>query len=322
MIAMALKAYDRRNTLSAKLKRNKHKIFAVFVCLIFFIVLNLQNTKKQRYEIAEAKLEDVTMTIELPGEVESSISVDVKPRVSGIIKSINFKDGQNVQMGDTLFIIDDTTIKSDLEKAKAELDVANAHPATPKEQYAIIDALTAKVKLYKLQLEYCIITSPIAGITGKTTLQIGDLIEQNQDQVLVTIYKPAPVTVKLYIPPEYQELVQKHYFSDKIIARIDELPITSFIKKLNKEVATANFENNDNSLWPGQMVNVKLELFTQKNALTIPSKAVWTEQNKHYVKLANSSKKEVKVAFISNNVAVINYGLMPGDKVVSGIIHD
>src|ERR1700756_444123 len=63
---------------------------------------------------------------EYTGRTEAIESVDVRPRVSGYIDQISFKDGQLVKPGDVLFVIDPRPYQDVLDQAKANLQDAEA----------------------------------------------------------------------------------------------------------------------------------------------------------------------------------------------------
>jgi len=63
---------------------------------------------------------------EYPGHVESIEYVELRPRVSGYIDSIHFKDGAEVKVGDLLFIVDPKPYEAELERANAELERAKS----------------------------------------------------------------------------------------------------------------------------------------------------------------------------------------------------
>src|SRR5262245_63085857 len=75
---------------------------------------------------------EITEWDEFTGQFSAVDFVEMRPRVSGYIESVHFKDGQFVQKGDLLYIIDprpfDIALRSaeaQLEQSKAQLDVAN-----------------------------------------------------------------------------------------------------------------------------------------------------------------------------------------------------
>src|SRR5262245_40154044 len=60
------------------------------------------------------------------GSLEANESVDLQPQVSGMITSLNFKEGDAVHKGDLLVKINDADLKAQLQKQEATLDVANS----------------------------------------------------------------------------------------------------------------------------------------------------------------------------------------------------
>lgn len=76
--------------------------------------------------VATPRISAVTNWDEYPGHIEAIETVDIQPRVSGYIKSINFKDGAYVNEGDLLFVIDSEKYENELARARAELLRARA----------------------------------------------------------------------------------------------------------------------------------------------------------------------------------------------------
>jgi multidrug efflux system membrane fusion protein len=74
-------------------------------------------------------------------------------------------------------------------------------------------------------------------------------------------------------------------------------------------------------LWPGQFVDVILNLSLQPNAIVVPSAALQTSQNGTFVYIVKedmtAQQQPVKVARTMGDMAVITSGLEPGQKVVT-----
>ena len=83
----------------------------------------------------------------------------------------------------------------------------------------------------------------------------------------------------------------------------------------------ATFDNKQHVLWPGQFVDVSLDLTIQPNAIVIPSAALQTSQNGSYVYVVNpdmtAQVQQVKVARTMGDTAVIASGLQPGQRVIT-----
>jgi multidrug efflux system membrane fusion protein len=79
-------------------------------------------------------------------------------------------------------------------------------------------------------------------------------------------------------------------------------------------------QNRDRRLWPGEFVDVNLNLSTQKNAIIVPTKAVQTGQQGDYVyviKADNTAEaRPVTTAGAYQSVTLIAKGLNPGETVV------
>jgi RND family efflux transporter MFP subunit len=141
------------------------------------------------------------------GHFEAVNSVDIRPRVSGYLQSINFRDGQMVHKGDLLFVIDPRPYQAVLDQAKgqeahaqsAESD-ANIELARAKkllsdgaiaeqeyqtrlatEQQAAADVLAAKaaVESAALNLGFTRVISPINGRTSDRRIAPGNLVTQD-----------------------------------------------------------------------------------------------------------------------------------------------
>ncbi len=175
--------------------------------------------------VASALERDVTEWDEFTGRLEAVESVEVRPRVTGYIESVNFTEGSTVRKGDLLFVIDPRPYRAELSKAEAELaravagselaasDAARSEKlvdikAVSREEYdtrvnasreatANVAAARAAVDAAKLNLEFTRITSPITGRVGKAAITAGNLVTggSNAAAVLTTVVSIDPIYV-------------------------------------------------------------------------------------------------------------------------------
>ena len=80
-----------------------------------------QQAPAPQVSVASALERDVTEWDEFTGRLEAVESVEVRPRVTGYIESVNFTEGSTVRKGDLLFVIDPRPYRAELSKAEAEL---------------------------------------------------------------------------------------------------------------------------------------------------------------------------------------------------------
>ena len=102
---------------------------------VFGVLLTLLSGCKPKQQVAppppevsvvQPVLKEVTEWDDFTGRLEPIKSVEVRPRVSGYLDSIHFKDGQVVKTGDLLFVIDPRPYEAEAQRARANLKRAEA----------------------------------------------------------------------------------------------------------------------------------------------------------------------------------------------------
>jgi RND family efflux transporter MFP subunit len=175
--------------------------------------------------VAAALARDVVEWDEFTGRLEAVESVEVRPRVTGYIDTVNFTEGAIVRKGDLLFVIDPRPYRAELERTQAELsravaraelsatDVARSEKllaikAVSQEEYdqrvnaarearANVAAARAAVDTAKLNLEFTRVTSPIAGRVGRAAVTAGNLVNggATTQSLLTTVVSIDPIYV-------------------------------------------------------------------------------------------------------------------------------
>jgi RND family efflux transporter MFP subunit len=146
----------------------------------------------------------VTDYDEFTGRFEAAEHVSVQARVSGYLNSVHFQDGQLVNAGDLLFVIDPRPFEAVVARAQAalaraesqvtlsELEVARAERllstnAMAREEVdsrraalraarADADAARADLRAARLELEFTRVTAPVAGRVSSTLVDVGNLV--------------------------------------------------------------------------------------------------------------------------------------------------
>ena len=152
---------------------------------------------------------------ELPGRVEAIQDAQIRARVTGIVKEINFRQGGEVKEGQLLFTIDPAPYEAELNRAQAELQRAEADAgsvrlqaerygrliksnaisrqeydnavATAKQADAAIAAARAAVQSAEINLGYTRVESPIDGRIGKSLVTEGALVSAQNATQMATV---------------------------------------------------------------------------------------------------------------------------------------
>ena len=310
--------------------------------------------------IGTAERKTVPVELSATGTVEPFATVTIKSQITGTLQIIHFKEGDEVKKGDLLFTLDKRPFTATLHQAQgtlirdqAELDNARKelqrYAEASQKGYvsteqadqaktrvatlsATIKADEAAVENSRLQLEYCTISSPINGHTGVLPVAVGDLIKANADSAMVTINQVQPVKVAFTVPGRYFSEIttyrQKKSLQVKITGPGGEATRGTFSFVDNSvDTATgtillkADVANEDKTLWPGQFVDVRLQLTSRPNMTTVPSQAVQIGQDGAHLFVVKDDftveDRKVTVGQISDGETVVESGLNPGERVVT-----
>jgi len=188
--------------------------------------------------VARAERASVPYTIEANGVVTPLQSVAVLPQVDGIVTSVDFQEGQEVQAGQVLFRVDDRPYRAAYQQALAILQRDSASAANAQGQvnrYAKLvqskvvtaeegDQLTttaatsqatvaadrAAVANARFNLDNTVIRAPISGKTGSVLVKRGNLVHSGGGTPLVLINQVRPILVRFAVPSSQLPLILQY----------------------------------------------------------------------------------------------------------------
>ena len=166
---------------------------------------------------------DATFFVDFPGRTAAFESVDVRARIKGFLRNVNFRDGQDLNVGDLLFEIEPETYQAAVETAIAnvaqavanlkledatlqrreqafktqavsELDVIDAQ-ARKSVAEAQLSAAKAALKQAELDLSYTQVTAPIAGRAARRLVSVGNLVGGGEATLLTQIVVVDPLYI-------------------------------------------------------------------------------------------------------------------------------
>ena len=322
---------------------------------------NKELRKQPEVPVITALATQKTVPVELTatGHVEAQATVEIRSQVTGTLKTVHFREGETVKAGELLFTVDTRPFAAALAKAEAALDKDRAElnnarreqdryskaakkglvsaeqadqattrvatlNATIKEGQAAVDAA-------RLELDYCLIRSPMEGRAGEIQSHQGNLVRANSDAPLVTIRRMRPLEVGFTVPSRNlsEIIAQQARGQLRVTAAppgVEPVPGTlNFIDNTVDPTTgvirlKATFDGNGALLWPGQMVDVRLRITELPDRITIPAQAVQTGQEGTYLYVVKEDQvvtlRPVTVVLSVAGEAVIEGDLAEGERVV------
>ncbi len=289
------------------------------------------------------------------GTVVSNATVQVTARIQGQLLKAYFTEGQMVHQGDLLFQIDPAPYQAAYDSAAASLASAKAKA----ERYARLlaekavapqDADDAKAAYLmavaaadtaRLNLGYTQIRSPITGKTGAILVQPGNQITASAGittgttatSALVTITQLRPIKISFDLPQADLPRIQKRMGKQGMQVTLTQqgatdAPLTAMADFVGNEVdprsgtveLRATFGNENDTLVPGQLVDVGVVLDTYKGATVVPHDAVNLGPSTSFVYVVKDGKAvmvPVTVLHDDGTNAAIKGKLKPGDTIIT-----
>ena len=234
-----------------------------------------------------------------------------------------------------------------LASAKADLDRYEllapqnlASKQTLDSQHALVAQLEAQIKgdqanidNARTQLSYTTIVSPIQGKTGIRRVDPGNNVHATDTTGIVVVTQVQPIACIFTLPEEALPTLNRALEAGTVAVtamsrdnktELDNGTIALIDNQIDQSTGTirvkATFPNPHNALWPGEFVNARVLVRTEKNALTVPTAAIQRGPNGMFTYVVkNDSTVEVrplKVGDESDVLTVVTDGLKDGEQVV------
>jgi multidrug efflux system membrane fusion protein len=215
--------------------------------------------------------------------------------------------------------------------SKQTVDTARAAFDQLKAQVQVDQALIDNART---QLDYTRITSPINGRTGIRLVDPGNIVRAAGTTGIVVVTQVQPISVIFTLPEEDLSAVGAALAAGPVkvttLSRdgkteLDQGTLTLIDNEIDQPTGTAKlkatFSNTRNSLWPGQYVNARVLIRTDRNALTLPTAAVQLGPNGPFTYVIKSdSTVEVRSLTLgdeSDGMTVIKTGIALNERVVT-----
>jgi len=223
-----------------------------------------------------------------------------------------------------------TLVKKDFETQQT-VDLQQANVDRLK---STLDADQGAIEAAQTQFNYTTITAPIDGVVGFRQVDVGNIIHTNDANPLTVLTQIKPCTVIFTLPqddlgPVREAMLQQANVSVLAFDQDDKAQLAQgLLLLINNQIdqATssiqlkAQFPNEDERLWPGEFVRIRILIKTRKDVVTIPPVAVQRGPNGLYawvVKPDNTvDQRSIETTSVNNDLVIVNKGIASGERVV------
>ena len=364
-----------------------HRLIPRMIPLALLIAIPLAggcNTKSREVGKAEPPVVpvaqplkgEVTDYVEFTGRTNAIESVNIVPRVTGYLTKMPFKEGAEVKAGELLFEIDPRPYQAQLDQADGQVNLYQAQyklaeitlmrdrqagsavsplqldqdAASVAESRARLNAAKASTEVYKLNLEFTKVFSPIDGQVSRRFLTVGNLVNQDQT-LLTTVVSLDPIFVYFDMDEQTLKGIRDAVNDGRIKTPKDgkllvqmalpgetNYPRTGIIDFVNNQVnpntgsisVRGKFpnpkpENGVRVMSPGMFVRIRLPIGEKHSALEVIDRAITSDQGNKYVYVVGDdnkvSSKQIKTgALQEDGLRVVTEGLKEDEWVVAGAI--
>jgi membrane fusion protein, multidrug efflux system len=257
--------------------------------------------------------------------------IDPRPFQAALAQAMAAKEKDHAQL---------TSAQADLQRY-AQLVVPGFQTRQSfDQQKALVAQLQAALKSDQAQIDnaqlnllYANIRSPIDGRTGARLVDIGNLVHATDNTGLVSIMQIKPIFVTFTVPQNQFDRIRKSAAAGPVevqaLSADDQTRLAAgTLSLIDNQIDPATgtirlkgtFDNADQALWPGAFVNTRLVVGVDKNAVTVPARALQRGPDGQYLFVIRPDMtvelRNVEVAQVEDGVAAIAKGLSPREQIV------
>ena len=291
----------------------------------------------------QVELQHIVDEIDALGTANANESIEIQPRISSLIESVSFSEGQNVIAGEVLVQLEDNEIVAGLALAEASLsesrslynrskslaDTQAISVSTLEELLAQVRVDEAQVQAAKARLDNTVIRAPFSGRVGLRRVSPGSFV--NTSTVITTLDDVSQIKLDFSVPATFLTVLSEGMdisaeslvYPDQVFAgtvasidtRLD--PVTRAV------LVRAIIPNEDGLLKPGMFMSVDLKR-DRGELVVAPEQAIVPEGGSQYVFVVADGVAEKRIVQLGRRIpgfVAIASGLEAGESVITEGTH-
>lgn len=290
--------------------------------------------------IQVTQTETVTERVPAVGTLMANESIVVRAEIAGLIESISFEEGSEVEAGALLVLLYSAEHRALVDETQATVELARLSfaRATDMHKKSMIsrqeyDEAQARLKESRAALRRnqavlakTRLVAPFSGTVGLRHVSPGAYIRPGQD--LVNLEDIDPIKVEFKLSERFAAAIA---VGQQIELLVDALPDSTFVGEIyaiNPRLdprtrafsLRARVANEDGNLRPGMFARVNLIVDRRENALTVPEEAIWPQGDKAFVYRVIDGKAaltEVELGERFDGKVEVSSGVEAGETIVT-----
>jgi multidrug efflux system membrane fusion protein len=280
-------------------------------------------------------LQKITFTEgQLVKEGQVLATIDARPAQMSLLQATGQRQRDEAQLESARVLLQRYRTLLDQDSiARQDVDT---QAALVKQLEGTVTTDKAAEGIARINLGYTQVRAPIAGRVGLRTVDIGNLVNSGDANGIAVITQMSPIDVEFAVPQDQLPVLQQRISRNapmQAIAldrtRTQDLATGRFFAMDNQVDtqtgtvrAKARFNNDSGKLFPSQFVNVRLELDTIKNAITVPVTALRHGSGGDFVYVLNPQTRTVALRNVKRGQAnaeriQVTEGLQGGETVIT-----
>jgi multidrug efflux system membrane fusion protein len=280
-------------------------------------------------------LQKITFTEgQLVKEGQVLATIDARPAQMSLLQATGQRQRDEAQLESARVLLQ--RYRTLLEQDSIARQDVDTQAALVKQLEGTVTTDKAAEGIARINLGYTQVHAPIAGRVGLRTVDIGNLVNSGDTNGIAVITQMSPIDVEFAVPqdqlPALQQRINQNAAMQAIAldrTRTQNLATGRFFAMDNQVDtqtgtvrAKARFTNDGGKLFPSQFVNVRLEVDTIKNAVTVPVTALRHGAAGDYVYVLNQQAKTVALTNVKRGQAnaervQVTEGLQGGETVIT-----